>query len=404
MPQGKPVQAAVTKMTHLLLAVIYLAFIGLGLPDSLLGSAWPSIYEELGVPVSYAGIISMIIAAGTIVSSLFSGRVTHRFGAGRVTAVSVGMTAAALFGFSMSGSLLSLCLWAVPYGLGAGSVDAALNSFVALHYSSRHMSWLHCMWGIGTIIGPAIMSWVLTNGESWNTGYRRISYIQIILTAVLIISLPLWKRKPSAIIGDGSADIKEGSAPSLANIFRIRGAKEVMLTFFCYCAVEQTTMLWASSYMVLHNGISEEIAAGLASLFFIGITVGRMASGFLTLKFSDTRMVRLGEAILVIGCVTLLMPFGEASSVIGIVLIGLGCAPIYPFTIHSTPQHFGAENSQAIIGVQMASAYIGILLMPPLFGLIVNHISVSLLPVYLIILSALMIVMHELVTRKTKSA
>ena len=263
-------------MFHLLLAIIYLAFISLGLPDALLGSAWPTMYTEFGVPVSYAGIISMIIALGTIVSSLQSDRLTRRFGTGKVTAVSVGITAAALLGFSFTHSFWLLCLWAVPYGLGAGSVDASLNNYVALHYKSRHMSWLHCMWGVGATAGPYIMGFALSSGQKWNSGYLYIAVLQIILTGILVFSLPLWKGRSAGGRNDSAA---EGKALSLGEIIRIPGAREIMLCFFCYCALEQTSGLWASSYLTLFKSIPAETAARFAGLFYIGITVGRALSG-----------------------------------------------------------------------------------------------------------------------------
>lgn len=381
-------------MFQLLLIIIYLAFISLGLPDSLLGSAWPTMYQEFSVPVSYAGGISMIIAVGTIISSLQSDRLTRKFGTGKVTAASVFMTAAALFGFSISHSYAALCLWAIPYGLGAGSVDASLNNYVALHYASRHMSWLHCMWGVGASLGPYIMGYALTGGQGWNMGYRYIAVLQIVLTMILIFSLPLWKRQGNN--GTGQTDAEAKSKPlSLRQIIKIPGAKEVMITFFCYCALEQTTGLWASSYLVLRGGLSAETAAGFAGLFFIGITAGRAFSGFLTMKLNDTQMIRLGQGFVLSGIVLVLLPFGSTSSLLGLILIGLGCAPIYPSIIHSTPEHFGADKSQAMIGVQMASAYVGTCFMPPIFGFIANHISVSLFPVYLLTILVLMAAMHE---------
>lgn len=389
-------------MFQLLLVIIYISFISLGLPDSLLGSAWPSIYPELKVPVSYAGIISMIIALGTIVSSLQSDRLTRKLGTGKVTAVSVGMTAAALFGFSVSHSFWMLCLWAVPYGLGAGSVDASLNNYVALHYESRHMSWLHCMWGVGATIGPYIMGFALTGGMTWNGGYRIISMIQIVLTILLVVSLPLWKGKNSS--GSSSENSQaQPSVLSIRNILRIPGAKEVMVCFFCYCAVEQTAALWASSYLTLYKGVPAETAARFAGMFFIGITVGRALSGFITMKLNDVQMIRLGQGLIGAGVLIMLLPLGAGASLAGLIIIGLGCAPIYPCIIHSTPDRFGADRSQAIIGVQMASAYVGTCLMPPLFGLIANHVSVSLFPVYMLVILVLMTVMHELLTKKTMS-
>lgn len=386
-------------MTHLLLAIIYLAFISLGLPDALLGSAWPIMYEEFGVPISYAGIVAMVISAGTIISSLMSDRLTRTLGAGKVTALSVAMTAVALMGFSLTDSFWMLCFWAVPYGLGAGSVDASLNNYVALHYESRHMSWLHCMWGVGAMTGPYIMGFVLTGGRPWNVGYSTISVLQFALTAALFLSLPMWKHRKREV---NDKKIESGKPLSLPQIIRIPGAKEVMLCFFCYCAIEQTAGLWASSYLNLYKGVDADTAASFASLYFIGITVGRALSGFITMKFTDTQMIRAGFAVIVVGVGAMLLPLGTGVSLVGLVLAGLGCAPIYPCVIHSTPTHFGAERSQALIGVQMASAYAGVCLMPPLFGVIARSISVSLLPAYLMALLVLMIVMYELLLKNAK--
>lgn len=386
-------------MVHLLLAIIYLAFISLGLPDALLGAAWPSMYPQFDVPVSYAGIISMIIALGTVVSSLQSDRLTKKLGTGKVTALSVLMTAMALFGFATSHSFGMLCLWAIPYGLGAGSVDASLNNYVALHYESRHMSWLHCMWGLGASAGPYIMGYALTAGWGWNSGYHIIAVLQIVLTAILLCSLPLWKQRPAEVLQDGK--VQNVKALSIREVLQLAGAREILVCFFCYCALEQTTGLWASSYLTLHKEVSADTAATFASMFYLGITVGRALSGFLTMKLNDVQMIRLGEVIIGIGVLVMLLPFGQSLSLTGLILIGLGCAPVYPCVIHSTPAHFGADKSQAIIGIQMACAYVGTCLMPPVFGLIANHITVALLPVYLLIILVLMVIMHELLCKKT---
>lgn len=385
-------------MIQLLLGIIYLAFISLGLPDSLLGSAWPMMYSQFEVPLSYAGIISMIIALGTVISSLQSDRVTLKLGTGKVTAISVAMTALALFGFSISDRFWMLCLWAIPYGLGAGSVDVSLNNYVALHYESRHMSWLHCMWGVGAATGPYIMGYALTGGHGWNMGYRYIAIIQVILTVALFLSLPLWKERKQVI--DQKTGEKSKSIP-LKDILKIRGAKEVLICFFCYCAVEQTSGLWASSYLNLYKGVPKDIAASYAAMFFIGITVGRAISGFITMKFKDAQMIRMGQILIFIGIIVMLIPGNANLAIIGLILIGLGCAPIYPCIIHSTPLHFGEDKSQAIIGVQMASAYIGTLLTPPLFGVIANRITVALLPGYLLIFLVLMFAMHEALNKVT---
>ena len=386
-------------MLQFLLPLIYIAFISLGLPDALLGAGWPVMHEELSVPVSYAGAISMIIALGTVISSLMSDRLTKKLGAGKVTAISVGTTALALLGFSVSRSFWLLCLFAVPYGLGAGSVDAALNNYVALHYKSRHMSWLHCMWGVGATIGPYVMSWALLHGTGWPQGYRVIGIMQVVLTGILIFSLPLWKKQESS---RGVSEEAEKREPlKLKEILMIPGAKEIMICFFCYSIVEQTANLWASSYLSLYKGVDPETAAAFASLFFIGITVGRGISGFVTMKLNDTQMIRLGLGIIGAGLLLMFLPGPKAFSLAGLILIGLGCAPVYPCIIHSTPDHFGADKSQAVIGVQMASAYTGTCIMPPLFGLIAEHISISLFPVYLLAALLIMILTHEMLLKKT---
>lgn len=378
-------------MVNLLLAVIYVSFISLGLPDGLLGAAWPSMYEPLGADVSFAGVISMIISFGTVISSLMSDRLTRKLGTGPVTALSVLITMTALFGFSVSSNVWMLCLIALPYGLGAGSVDASLNNYVALHYTSRHMSWLHCMWGVGATVGPYIMGAALTGGFGWPSGYRWVGILQAVLTVILFISLPMWKKRPSQQT-DGEVSAKP---LTLAQTVALPGAKEVLLMFFCYCALEQTTGLWAASYMTLHHGVAAETAAKWASMFYMGITIGRAISGFMTMRFDDPTMTRIGEAVIGAGVVCLLLPLGESTAFVGLLLIGLGCAPVYPCVIHSTPAHFGAERSQAIIGVQMASAYVGTCLMPPVFGLIADHINIALLPVFLLVILLLMAVMHE---------
>lgn len=382
-------------MIHLLLVIIYLAFISLGLPDSLLGSAWPTMYTQLQVPVSYAGIISMIIAGGTIVSSLFSDKLIRHFGTGLVTVISVAMTAAALFGFSWSHSFLMLCLWGIPYGLGAGSVDAALNNFVALHYKSRHMSWLHCFWGIGATAGPYIMGLCLTKNLPWNAGYRTIGIIQIILVLFLVLSLPLWKIKKE------TADTEAASRNSLSlrETIRLPGAKAILTAFFCYCALEATTGLWAGSYLLLQKGASAQMAAKWASLFYLGITAGRFLCGFITDRLGDKTMVRIGQILAAIGILLLFLPFGVNVTLLGLIMTGAGCAPIYPSLLHETPVNFGAENSQSIMGMQMACAYVGSTFMPPVFGLIAEHIDIGFYAPYLCFFIIIMFVMVERMNR-----
>lgn len=394
-------------MVNLLLAVIYVAFISLGLPDAVLGAAWPTMSVDLGAPISWAGGISMTISAGTIVSALLSDRMTLHFGAGKVTAVSVALTALALFGFSVAPNYWVLILLAIPYGLGAGGVDAALNNYVAIHYESRHMSWLHAMWGIGALTGPYVMGFALGAGQGWPWGYRYISILQVALTAILIFSLPLWKKrseaKTSEVSGEsgGTANDETRKPLGVRGVLAIRGAKEILVMFFCYCALESTAMLWGSSYMVLGKGIDKTTAAMWASLFCIGITVGRLASGFLTMKFNDPTMIRLGQALVLTGIVSMLLPLPHnIGTIVGLMIIGLGCAPIYPCVIHSTPAYFGEDKSQAIVGMQMACAYVGSMCMPPVFGLIAQHISVLWFPLYMLVFLVLMVIMHESLRKK----
>lgn len=379
-------------MYSLLLVIIYIAFISLGLPDSLLGSAWPVMYKELNVPVSYAGIISMIIAGCTIISSLLSDKMTKKLGTGLVTGLSVLTTAIALFGFSISGKFYLLCLFAIPYGLGAGGVDAALNNYVALNYASRHMSWLHCFWGVGTAISPYIMSYCLTGSGSWNSGYKYVGILQIVLTIILFASLPLWKKH-----SDDISDSAEGSEKrKFSDIFHIKGVKFVLVTFFGYCALESTAGLWASSYLAEYKGIDAETAAKFASLFYLGITAGRFICGFIADRLGDKKLIRIGICIIIIGVILTGLPISYSTlSLIGLVIIGFGCAPIYPSIIHATPFNFGKENSQAVIGIQMASAYVGSTFMPPLFGILSEKISISLYPIYLLIFAFLMLISSE---------
>ncbi|VDG17846.1 MFS transporter [Lactiplantibacillus mudanjiangensis] len=377
-------------MYTLLLLLIYLAFISLGLPDSLLGAGWPVMHTALQVPVSYMGLISMVISGGTIVSSLLSDRLTHKLGTNRVTATSVFLTAIALGGFSISSQFWMLVVFAVPYGLGAGAIDAALNNYVALHYSSKHMSWLHCFWGVGTVISPFVMSYALTTG-SWQLGYRLIALIQLGIALLLVFTLPLWR-----VNQDPAKPTPTTKSLGLIAVLKIKGVPFLLMGFFAYCAVEATTMYWASTYLVAVKGVTSAQAAAFAALFYIGMTVGRFLGGFIMDGLGDHKMILLGTAILLIGIGCLLMPIAsDQLALVGFVVIGLGCAPIYPCIIHATPSNFGAEHSGAIIGIQMASAYVGTTLVPPLFGLLGKWISYSILPVYLILFVGLMIFMIE---------
>ncbi|MCL1882370.1 MAG: MFS transporter [Defluviitaleaceae bacterium] len=377
-------------MYLLLITIIYFSFISLGLGDSLFGSAWPVIQRDMGVPIHYAGIVSMTISGGTIFAGIISDRVTRKFGVRVVVPISVFMTAIALFGFSASTAFWMLCLWAIPYGLGGGTLDAAINNYVATHYTSRHMSWLHCFWGVGAMTGPYIMGIHLVWGIEWSGAYRTIAIAQIIFALVLVASFSLWKKREES---------SENNSPAkgLGEILRIPGVKFALLAFFAYCAVEATTGLWASTFLVNHRGIEAETAALFASLFFMGITVGRFVAGFVANKLGSMKMIKIGVCIIFIGIFSILVPINsDLFSFAGLIIIGLGCAPIFPALIHSTPSNFGAENSQSIIGVQMAGAYTGSALMPPLFGLMTNVVGLGFYPVFLMAFAVLLVAMLAL--------
>lgn len=381
-------------MYTFLLALIYIAFISLGLPDSLLGAGWPVICNDLNVPISFMGIISMVISGGTIISSLLSDKLTRKFGTRIVTVMSVFLTAIALFGFSFANQIWMMIVFAIPFGLGAGAIDAALNNYVALHYTSKHMSWLHCFWGVGAIVSPFVMSYALIN-STWNNGYRIVAFMQLGIGFLLLVTLPVWK------INHQSAENHTKSI-GLVEVLKIKGVPYLLIGFFAYCAAEATAMYWASTYLVEVKGITTDQAARFASMFYIGITIGRFLSGFIMNKLGDRKMIILGTCILSCGLIALLIP--TESSIValaGFIIIGFGCAPIYPCIIHSTPNNFGAENSGAIIGIQMASAYIGSTFIPPLFGLLGNLISFKILPVYLSIFIMIMISMIEVTFRIT---
>ena len=374
-------------MTHILLLLIYLSFISLGLPDALLGSAWPVIATQFQTPISYMGIVSLLISGFTVISSLLSDRVNRRFGTGKVTAFSVGLTAVALLGFAFSNQFWHLCFWAIPYGLGAGSVDTGLNNYVASHYASRHMNWLHCMWGVGAAIGPYVMGLVLTGGRLWTMGYLYIAVFQIVLTAILLISIPKWRK-------NAGEPVENYTPIPLKQIVTIPGVKEILLIFLCYSAVESITGHWASSYLALHLGIAEERAAGLAAMYYLGIIVGRAVSGFATLRFSDKQMAYIGMGTVLVGLAIILVFKTELPAIVGFTVTGIGCAPIFPCIIHATPQRFGTGKSQAIIGVQMASFYAGTCFIPPIFGIFADFVGVGCMPIVLISVLICMLLLH----------
>ncbi len=368
-------------MTTLLLIIIYVAFISLGLPDSMLGAAWPVMQGDLGLPLAGAGLVSMIVSGSTIISSLFSGILIRRLGTGKLTLISVLMTALALLGYSFSQNYLWLCLIAFPLGLGAGSVDAALNDFVARNFAARHMNWLHSFWGVGATTGPLIMAFMLNQTGRWQMGYRTVAIVQFTLVAILAISLPLWQRFTSPP--------SPQPATSGGKKQQIRGMTPNLVAFFAYCAVEASTGLWAASFLVEQRGLSRVLAAGGASAYYLGITLGRFLNGFLSSHFEARNLVRGGQAMILLGVGLMFLPF-PILSLAGLLIIGLGCAPIYPTLLHETPRRFGAENSASLMGLQMAVAYCGLTFMPPLLGLTVDRFGLQLYPLELLILALML--------------
>lgn len=385
-------------MLTLLLIIIYISFISLGLPDAILGSAWPIIHQDLNVPVSYAGVITIIISCGTIISSLFSEKVIRRFGTGKVTAFSVLLTAIGLLGIFLSPNFIWICFLAIPLGIGAGSVDSALNNFVALHYKAIHMNWLHSFWGVGATAGPFIMSIFLLKENGWRLGYATIGSIQALLVICLFLSLPLWKKFENA----NSENITTTEETKISKLIKVPGVKPALLSFFCYCSAELTTGLWVSSYLVIINGFSAEKAAKWVSFYYLGITIGRFLSGFISIKLNNKQMIRVGLAICILGGILLNITYSSNIQLIGLISIGLGFSPIFPAMIHDTPNKFGKELSQGVIGIQMASAYVGNTFMPPLFGAIAKFIGFEILPYFLLILMIAMLISTERVNKICK--
>ncbi len=381
-------------MFSLLLSIIYLTFISLGLPDAVLGSSWPIMYEEFNVPISYAGILSISINLCTIISSLFAGRLLKKFGTGLLTAISVTITAFALLGFSFSSSFFIIWIFTIPYGLGAGAIDASINNYAAVNYSAKHMNWLHSFWGVGATLGPIIMGLTLSNNFSWNSGYVALFIVQITLSIILFFSLPLWgeSKKIEVLEEEKSYEIKE--------LLKLKGAKEILIAFFCYCSLEVGTGLWSSTYLVLEKNLSKELSATLGSLFFLGITIGRFISGFLSTKVNSKNMIRLGEFLAFIGILLLALFSNYIFACVGLILIGLGCAPIYPSIIHETPKRFGKYASASMVGLQMACAYSGSTIAPPIIGFITENFGINLFPLLLLLILLIMSTLTEISNKK----
>lgn len=381
----------------MLLIIIYVAFISLGLPDSILGSAWPVIRLDLAAPMGLAGYVAMTVSIGTVISSLLSHKITVRFGTAKVTIISVALTALALFGYSFLGHAGFLFLLALPLGLGAGSVDAALNNFVALHYKSMHMNWLHCFWGVGATVGPIIMSLFLAAPGGWRKGYFIIASLQSLLVLILLATLSVWRKQEN-----DPHKSQETRRDMLSNqeALRLPNVKLALVSFVFFCATELTTGLWSSSYLVGIKGVTAATAARWTAFFYAGITVGRFISGFLSMRVKNFVLIRTGQLTCVLGTMILMLPLPIQFSALGIILIGLGTAPIFPAMLHETPHRFGASVSGAIMGLQMAFAYMGNIVMPPLFGAIASVTSLKLFPYYVLVCVLIMLTASELLQKR----
>lgn len=376
-------------MTTLFLIIIYLSFISLGLPDSMLGSAWPVMWSDIGASFGSAGIISMTIAGGTIVSSLLSGKVINKLGTGKVTLISCCLTASALLGISFAPSLVWLIALAIPLGIGAGAVDSALNNYVAQNYKAHHMNWLHCFWGIGATTGPIIMSYYIAEHNSWRGGYTAVAIIQWVLVVILLVTLPLWKKvaaKHGQVQSEDGPDVDTAedtlndTKNNNRNIMNIPGVKPTLIAFLFYCGAESTVGLWGASYLVGAKELTAQTAAGWVSLYYGGITVGRMITGFISLKVPNRILIRCGQLIAIVGGIVLFLPLPTIMSLVGYILVGLGLAPIFPGLLHETPARFGSQNSAKLMGYQMAVAYVGSTFLAPIFGVIASKISLKLFP------------------------
>ncbi len=432
-------------MATLFLIVIYLAFISLGIPDSMLGAAWPVMHGDIGAPFGSAGLLSIVASGGTIVSSLASGRLIQRLGTGVITLISCCLTAGALLGFAFVPTLAWLIVLCIPLGLGAGAVDSGLNHFVAANYKAHHMSWLHCFWGVGATAGPIIMSHYISSEGSWRSGYTAVAVIQFTLVLILLFTLPLWKKvaelrqserlaeqsqpnqgasydpttmsqeteDTSAAVSQLELDHEQTDAEgkttassasktdttARGSLFRIPGVRFTLLTFFFYCGVETTVGLWGASFLVGSRQIEPGLAAGWISLYFAGITIGRLITGFLTLRVTNRMLILLGQVCSAVGALLLILPLPGVLLMMGLILIGIGLAPIFPGLLHETPARFGTENSARLMGYQLAMAYTGITLLPPLFGLVASYIHIGWFPFVIMAFILIMLFCSERVIR-----
>ena len=376
-------------MTTILLIVIYIAFIGLGIPDSLFGTAWPAIYTEFGLPISFASFVTVIISCGTIVSSIVSAKVIAKFGTNNVSAFSTAMTAAALLGFSCSGSLAAMCLLAIPLGLGAGAIDTALNNYVALHYSATHMSFLHCFYGIGVSVSPYVLSLVISGKYGWRGGYKIAFGIQLVITLVLLFTLPIWSKAHSS--GRTSGE-KEMRVLSVREIIQIPGVKLMWCLFITSCAIEYTCGGWGRTYLVEYRHILPEHAAKIVMYYYTGMALGRFLSGIMAARLDSWRIIAIGQCMLGAALVILFLPLPSLLSAVGFFMVGLGNGPLFPNFNYLTPQNFGEDVSQSVIGTQMAASYVGIMIAPAVCGILGQNISMGIFPVYLLAFYCIMLI------------
>lgn len=382
-------------MIILLLIIIYLSFVGLGLPDALLGSAWSIMQVDIGATAEMAGYISLTVSLFTVISSLFASRLLHRFGTGKVTLFSILSTTLALFGFSLSNDLIFLIILGIPLGLGAGSVDAALSNYVALHFKAKHMNWLHCFWGIGAMTGPIIMSMSLNNDNNWRAGYVSIAVILTVIVLILLGSLSLWKIFEKGKI----AESHDEKLISNREAMRIPGVKPSMMSMLCYNGSETAAGLWMASFFIASKGVSPGTAAALTSLFYIGIIIGRIISGFLSSTISSKHLIRYGGLVGCFGLLIVILPLPYWVTAGALFIVGFGGAPIYPSIVHATPERFGEKASSSVIGLEMASAYTGSTLIPLSMGIIAAQFGMNMVPIILLVLFGVMFVSSEMVNR-----
>lgn len=389
-------------MATLLLIVIYIGYIGLGLPDSLLGTAWPLMHEELGVPVWLAGYITPVMSVFTIISSVCSSRVINRFGAGRTAAVSTALTVLGLFGFYLTPNVRFILLCAIPLGFGAGAVDAALNGYVAQHYSAMHMNFLHCSYGVGVSLSPFIMSIALEKLGSWRLGYRNAGMIQLCIAAVMFLALPLWKRVKHD--EENAAEFVEAETVPIHKLARIKGVPWVWLCFFCSCGIEFMCGTWGSTFLVNAKGFTADDAAQMIMFYYIGMALGRFLAGVLSQRMTSWQLIFTGFGLLAAAMMLLNLPLPPVVSCVGLFLIGLGNGPIYPNFMHLTPRNFGVEISQSVIGSQMAAANIGVMLIPFLYGQLVKITGLSSFPVYIGVLYIILVFAGAMLKRTVGKA